>query len=52
VRIFLLADAVSCALAAEQTPDGYYNLERLLAAATRRGHSLAFAVRDGCARDP
>ena len=37
VRIFLLADAVTCALAGQQTPDGYYNLERLLAAAIRRG---------------
>jgi uncharacterized protein involved in oxidation of intracellular sulfur len=37
VRIFLLADAVSCALAGRQTPDGYYNLERMLAAAIRRG---------------
>jgi uncharacterized protein involved in oxidation of intracellular sulfur len=37
VRIFLLADAVTCALAGQQTPDGYYNLERMLAAAIRRG---------------
>jgi len=37
VRIFLLADAVTCALAGQQTPDGYYNLERMLAAAVRRG---------------
>jgi uncharacterized protein involved in oxidation of intracellular sulfur len=37
VRIFLLADAVTCALAGQQTPNGYYNLERLLAAATRQG---------------
>ena len=37
VRIFLLADAVTCALAGQQTPDGYYNLERMLTAAIRRG---------------
>jgi uncharacterized protein involved in oxidation of intracellular sulfur len=37
VRIFLLADAVGCALAGQQTPDGYYNLERLLGSAVRRG---------------
>jgi uncharacterized protein involved in oxidation of intracellular sulfur len=37
VRIFLLADAVSCALVGQQTPVGYYNLERILAAAIRRG---------------
>jgi uncharacterized protein involved in oxidation of intracellular sulfur len=33
VRIFLLADAVTCALAGQQTPNGYYNLERMLGAA-------------------
>jgi uncharacterized protein involved in oxidation of intracellular sulfur len=37
VRVFLLADAVTCALAGQQTPDGYYNLERLLAAILRHG---------------
>ena len=37
VRIFLLADAVGCALAGQKTPDGYYNLERMLAAAIHRG---------------
>jgi hypothetical protein len=26
VRIFLLADAVTCALTGQPTPDGYYNL--------------------------
>ena len=37
VRIFLLADAVTCALAGQQTPNGYYNLERMLAAAIQHG---------------
>jgi uncharacterized protein involved in oxidation of intracellular sulfur len=41
VRIFLLADAVTCALAGQKTPDGYYNLERMLAAAIRRGAEVA-----------
>jgi len=36
VRVFLLADAVTCALAGQQTPNGYYNLERMLAAVLRR----------------
>ena len=40
VRIFLLADAVTCALAGQQTPNGYYNLERLIAAAIRRGAQI------------
>jgi uncharacterized protein involved in oxidation of intracellular sulfur len=37
VRIFLLADAVGCALAGQQTPNGYYNLERMLGAAIHHG---------------
>jgi uncharacterized protein involved in oxidation of intracellular sulfur len=37
VRVFLLADAVTCALAGQQTPNGYYNLERMLAATLHRG---------------
>jgi uncharacterized protein involved in oxidation of intracellular sulfur len=37
LRIFLMADAVSCALAGQQTPNGYYNLERLLASAIKHG---------------
>jgi uncharacterized protein involved in oxidation of intracellular sulfur len=28
VRVFMLADAVTCALAGQKTPNGYYNLER------------------------
>jgi uncharacterized protein involved in oxidation of intracellular sulfur len=37
VRIFLLADAVTCAVAGQRTPNGYYNLERMLNAALQRG---------------
>jgi|SRR5579859_1123122 len=40
VRIFLLADAVGCALAGQQTPNGYYNLERLLGSAIRHGATI------------
>ena len=40
VRVFLLADAVTCAVAGQQTPDGYYNLERMLIAASRRGAEI------------
>jgi uncharacterized protein involved in oxidation of intracellular sulfur len=40
VRIFLMADAVSCALAGQQTPNGYYNLERLLGSALKHGAAL------------
>jgi len=37
VRIFLMADAVSCAKKGQKTPDGYYNLEKMLLVAARRG---------------
>jgi uncharacterized protein involved in oxidation of intracellular sulfur len=40
VRIFLMADAVTCALVGEQTPNGYYNLERLLGSAIRHGAAV------------
>ena len=32
VRIFLMADAVTCALPNQVTPQGYYNIERMLKA--------------------
>jgi uncharacterized protein involved in oxidation of intracellular sulfur len=38
VRVFLMGDAASCAKAGQQTPNGYYNLERMLrSVANRRG---------------
>jgi len=30
VTVFLMADAVACARKGQKTPDGYYNLERML----------------------
>jgi uncharacterized protein involved in oxidation of intracellular sulfur len=30
ICIFLMADAVSCAIPNQKTPDGYYNIERML----------------------
>ncbi len=30
IVVFLMADAVACAKAGQKTPDGYYNLERML----------------------
>jgi uncharacterized protein involved in oxidation of intracellular sulfur len=30
VRIFLMGDAVGCAKRDQKTPDGYYNLERMI----------------------
>ncbi len=41
VRVFLMADAVGCAVAGQQTPDGYYNLERMLKPVLRRAGEVA-----------
>ena len=30
IRVFLMADAAGCALANQNTPNGYYNIERML----------------------
>ena len=30
LRVFLMADAVRCAQRGQQTPEGYYNIERML----------------------
>jgi uncharacterized protein involved in oxidation of intracellular sulfur len=40
VDVFLLADAAFCAKAGQQTPDGYYNLERMLKPVVRKGRVL------------
>jgi uncharacterized protein involved in oxidation of intracellular sulfur len=40
VRVFLMADAVGCAMTGQRTPNGYYNLERLLSAAARHGAEI------------
>jgi uncharacterized protein involved in oxidation of intracellular sulfur len=37
VRIFLMADAASCAVANQTTPNGYYNIERMLKLSLRKG---------------
>ena len=37
VRIFLLADAVTCALPAQSTVQGFYNIERMLKAVVNKG---------------
>jgi uncharacterized protein involved in oxidation of intracellular sulfur len=37
VRVFLLGDGVACAKQGQKTPDGFYNLERMLKAVARRG---------------
>lgn len=37
VRLFLMADAVTCALPGQETPQGYYNIERMLKSIISRG---------------
>jgi len=37
VQIFLLADAVGCAIPNQKTPHGYYNIERMLKSVINKG---------------
>jgi uncharacterized protein involved in oxidation of intracellular sulfur len=37
IQIFLMADAVVCALPNQKTPDGYYNVERMLKGLINKG---------------
>ena len=37
VRVFLLGDGVACAKQGQKTPDGFYNVERMLKPLARRG---------------
>lgn len=40
VRLFLMADAASCAKQTQTTPNGYYNLERMLKGLVRHGATI------------
>ena len=37
VRVFLIGDGVNCAVAGQKTPNGYYNVERMLKSIPHRG---------------
>ena len=37
LKIFLIGDGVQCAVAKQQTPQGYYNIERMISSIVRRG---------------
>jgi len=37
VNIFLMADAVTCALPNQSTPQGYYNIERMMKSVLSKG---------------
>jgi uncharacterized protein involved in oxidation of intracellular sulfur len=41
VRVFLMGDAVTCAIAGQKTPNGYYTLDRMLKTIARQGGQLA-----------
>ena len=40
VNIFLLADSVTCALSNQNTPNGYYNIERMLRSVLTQGGKI------------
>lgn len=37
VRVFLMGDGVQCAVRQQETPTGYYNIERMLGPVMRAG---------------
>ncbi len=41
VRVFLVGDAVACSKRGQKTPNGFYNLERMLKVAARQGVAVA-----------
>lgn len=40
VRVFLMADAVGCGLPGQDTPDGYYNIGRMVKAVVAKGGAI------------
>lgn len=40
-RVFLMGDAVTCAVRNQKTPDGYYTLDRMLKGFARHGGQIA-----------
>ena len=41
VRVFLMGDAVTCAMANQRVPDGFYHLDRMIGSASRHGAEVA-----------
>jgi len=37
VNVFLVADAVTCARKGQNTPEGYYNIERMVKSLAKKG---------------
>jgi uncharacterized protein involved in oxidation of intracellular sulfur len=46
LKIFLLADAVFCGLISQKTPEGYYNIERMLTSVIQKGAQVKSC--EGC----
>lgn len=40
IRLFLMADAIGCAKREQRTPDGYYNLERMVRSLMAKGFAI------------
>ena len=40
VSVFLIGDAASCAIGGQATPNGYYNIERMLKALAAKGSQV------------
>ncbi|MBT3396876.1 MAG: hypothetical protein HOB82_00710 [Alphaproteobacteria bacterium] len=41
VTVFLMGDAASCAVAGQKTPNGYYNIEKMLKVVMGQGGDIA-----------
>jgi uncharacterized protein involved in oxidation of intracellular sulfur len=41
LRVFLMADAVFCAKGGQSTPEGYYNIQRMLRGVVTKGAEVA-----------
>ena len=41
VQLFLVGDGVACARAGQKTPNGYYNVERMIRSVARKGEVAA-----------
>ena len=39
VRVFLIGDGVQCAVRGQKTPQGYFNIERMMTSIARRGEA-------------
>jgi uncharacterized protein involved in oxidation of intracellular sulfur len=37
IKVFLTADGISCARKGQKTPEGYYNIERMVKSVAKRG---------------